>query len=500
VSRLALIAGRHPSLLALLAGSLMPLAFAPFFWWPLALLLPALLLWLWQRAESGGRAFLLGWLFGLGWYGFGVYWLYNSLHDFGNAPPAVAGALTGLMILTLAGFIGALLALFHRLRQGLSPVWALWLLPAGWFAMEWAKGWVLTGFPWLSLGYAHTESPLAGFAPLVGVYGIGALSLLASIALLSLPAQRFKALGGLILLFAAGFLLERIEWTRPVGEPLRVVMVQGNIPQQMRWRPESRRQIIARYRRESLPWWGKTDLILWPEAALPGWARELRQPLLDPLARQSRESGTALLTGLLVSRPGGGYYNSMMLLDGEREQVYHKRHLVPFGEYFPLRGLIGFLDDYIDIPMSDMTPGPAVQPLLRVGDIRLGMSICFEDVFSRDVNRDLPEAQLLVNTSNDAWFGDSLAPHQHLQIARMRAMETRRPLLRSSNTGPTAFIDHHGRLRGEPSGLFELAVVAGDIQPRQGGTPFLFFATIQPLLAGGLLLLLAIGGFRAARP
>ncbi len=490
------VPGKGPvaPLLALLAGSLMPLAFAPFFLWPLALLLPALLIVLWRQTETPGRAFLLGWLFGIGWFGFGVYWLYNSLHDFGNAPPFVAGALTALMILTLSAFIGALLALLRHARQRGLPAWSEWLLwPLGWFAMEWFKGWVLTGFPWLSLGYAHTESPLSGFAPLIGVYGIGALSLLLSLGLLSLLRRRWFVLIGMVFLLGLGLALDRLEWTRPQGDPLRVVMVQGNIPQEMRWRADTRRRIIETYRRESEPWWGKADLILWPEAAIPGWAGELRASLLEPLARRARASGTALLTGILMREPDGqGYYNSMLLLDGQREQPYHKRHLVPFGEYFPFRGLIGFLQGYIDIPMSDMSPGPLEQPLLRLGEVPIGMSICYEDVFSRDVNRDLPRSRILVNTSNDAWFGDSLAPHQHLQIARMRAMETRRPLLRSSNTGPTVFIDHHGRPASESTGLFQRAVLSGQIQPRQGATPFLGFARWQPLISWLVLVLISL--------
>jgi apolipoprotein N-acyltransferase len=189
----------------------------------------------------------------------------------------------------------------------------------------------------------------------------------------------------------------------------------------------------------------------------------------------------------------------MLLLSGDGEQVYHKRHLVPFGEYFPFRRLIGFLDDYIDIPMSDMTPGPPRQPQMRVRGIPLGLSICYEDVFSRDVNRDLPAAKLLINTSNDAWFGDSLAPHQHLQIARMRAMETGRPLMRSSNTGPTAFIDARGEIRGAATALFELAVIEGEILPRGGKTPFLGFAKVQPWLAGLVLLFLFLLSLRSVR-
>ncbi len=493
------MAGSPALLIALAAGSLMPLAFAPFKLWPLALLLPALLIQLWRQARSSKRAFLLGWLFGVGWYGFGVYWLYNSLHDFGNAPPTVAGALTALMILTLAAFIGGLLALMQRLCRGWSEGMILALLPLGWFAMEWAKGWVLTGFPWLSLGYAQTDSPLAGFAPLIGVYGIGALSILASLLLLRLFRHRGRIVAAVVLLvlLVGGAALQQQEWTRPVGQPLRVAMIQGNIPQEMRWRSDTRQRIIDRYLRESESLWGKADLILWPEAAIPGRAEDLRKTLLEPLAERARESGTALLTGILYSDWNRRvYYNSMLLLGAGREQVYHKRHLVPFGEYFPFRRLIGFLDDYIDIPMSDMTPGPLRQPLLSVRGVPLGMSICYEDVFSRDVNRDLPAARVLVNTSNDAWFGDSLAPHQHLQIARMRALETGRPLLRSSNTGPSAFLDEQGQVKGEASGLFVLSTLQGEIQPRQGATPFLAFARIQPWLAGLILVALFLMGLR----
>ena len=439
------------------------------------------------KADTPKQVFWLAWIYGLGYFGFGVYWIYNSLHVYGHAPVALAAALTLLMIMTLATFVAAALLLYHRFSMVYKSAWAIWSLPLIWFAMEWFKGWVLTGFPWLSIGYAHVQSPLAGFAPLFGVYGLGLLSILLSLLIVQWFKQRRVVYVVLFaLVFVAGFALQQVEWGEASGDPLKVVMVQGNIPQEMKWRRSERGKIIQTYWNASQAHWDK-DLIVWPEVAIPGRSEELQHSVLNHLATKARDQSSNLLTGILVSDSVNNTYHNSMVMLGEEGGQYHKRHLVPFGEFYPFRSLLSFMRTYIRIPMSDMTPGPDSQPLMSVKGVKLGVSICYEDVFSRDINLDLPEANILINTSNDAWFGDSLAPHQHLQIAQMRSLETSRPMVRSTNTGQSAFIDHRGRII-EASEQFKLQTLSTTLQGRSGSTPFLWFAQIQPWLAWLILI------------
>ncbi len=466
-------------------GALLPLAFAPFYLWPLAIVNPVLLLWLLQTETSLRKQFIAGWWFGVGYFGFGLYWIYNSLHDFGMAPPAVATAITALLVVYLAIYIGLIQACWKYAERRFGAA-SLWLVPTLWFGFEWFKGWLLTGMPWLSLGYAHTHSPLAGFAPLVGVYGIGALGVLAGIALLLvLRDRRWPWLGLVLIIPLSGWLLQQHDWTRPLDRSLDVTMVQGNIPQEIKWRYDQRQNILNTYWRETEDHWN-SDLIIWPETALPGQSEEIETSVLQPIRDQAIAQDTDLLSGLIVSE-GEILYNSVIQLGTER-RVYHKRHLVIFGEYYPMRWLLNLLSGVISIPYSDLTPGPRDQALMRVDGLALGVSICFEDVFSRAILLALPEANLLVNVTNDAWFGDSTAPHQHKQIAQMRALETERAMLRATNTGVSAFIDYKGRVQAA-TGQFTTESIRHRVEGREGLTPFYYFGKIQ-----GLLALLPIAG------
>lgn len=485
-------------LIALLLGATMPLAFAPFSWWPVAIFAPALLIFQLKAMQRPWQAFWLGVGFGMGYFGLGVYWLYHSLHVYGYAPVPLAVALTLLMIVTLSLFIGGALAACRAIQNRYHQPWSIWSLPPIWFAMEWFKGWVLTGFPWLSVGYAHIHSPLSGFAPVIGVYGLGLLSLSVSL-LLVLWYQHKKPWYPLAVLAigVTGYALQHIDWTHIAGDPLKITMVQGNVDQAKKWRRDERVKIIKTYWQATQQHWD-ADLVVWPEAAIPGRSEDM-QDVLIPMAKEARAHDSNLLTGIIVSDwLKREYYNSMLLM-GNNEGVYHKRHLVLFGEYYPFRDLLDFMRAYIRIPMSDMSPGPEQQPLMSVNDVKLGVSICYEDVFSRDINRDLPEANILVNTSNDTWFGDSLAPHQHLEIAQMRALETGRPLVRSTNTGPSAFIDNKGRIVSATE-QFKIQTLTSELQGRTGRTPFLAFAKFQPWLAfiilGSMLILI----FKPSKP
>jgi len=480
----------------LLLGALMPLAFAPWFFWPLAIILPALLIWVVGRDSDPRQAFLAGWIFGLGYFGFGVYWIYNSLHDFGMAPPFVAGAITALLIALLAVFPGLAL-LTHRYSARRFGEKSIWLLPLTWFGFEWLRGWFLTGFPWLSLGYSQTESPLAGYAALVGVYGIGALSMLMSVALVVVVRdRRYGWLMLLVLIPASGYLLGQVNWTQAQTSALKVTMVQGNIPQEIKWQYQQRQNIVDTYWRETSQHWD-SDLIIWPETALPGHSEEIDQSILQPLENQAGENDSQILTGLVISDTANdSFYNGLMLLGKERS-LYLKRHLVVFGEYYPMRWLLDFLRGFINIPYSDLTAGPSQQELMKIKDTVLGLSICFEDAFSRDVLMALPEANLLVNVSNDAWFGDSTAPHQHLQMAQMRSQETGRAMVRSTNTGVSAFIDYRGKIIAQRE-QFRTQSISLTLSGRSGVTPFFYFAKVQGALAVFALLVILFLAWRKA--
>jgi apolipoprotein N-acyltransferase len=481
-------------ILAALLGSTMPIAFAPLSIWPLGILLPALLIVLADTQHSLRRVILIGWVFGLGYFGFGVYWLYNSLHDFGNASPPMAAALAALMIICISLF-PALTLVSWKLAQRVLGQWTIWLLPLLWFAFEWLKGWILTGFPWLSLGYSQVDSPLHGFAPFIGVYGLSAVCVLLSVALIRVVRNRqYLHIALVVLIPGLALSIQNIDWTEPQSTPLRVTIVQGNIPQEIKWQYDQRQNIFDIYWRETNKNWD-SDLIVWPETAIPGRSENIEQSVLIPMSIAATQQGSSILTGVVVSESEKNiFYNSMLLL-GSSQGAYHKRHLVMFGEYYPLRWLLDFMRSFIDIPYSDLTSGSRNQPLMSVNETRLGVSICFENVFSRDIMTALPEANLLVNASNDAWFGDSLAPHQHLQIAQMRALETGRPMVRSTNTGISAFIDYRGRII-ESTEQFNTQSITREMLGRMGVTPFYYFAQVQGLLAALILVVLLIFVFR----
>lgn len=468
-------------LLSALVGALMPLAFAPFAIWPLVIVLIAVLLVLIDSRDTNKQIFLTGLCFGLGYFGFGVYWIYNSLHDFGMAPPIVACAITALMIVTLSIFPALTLLAWQSLKRSMGDR-AIWLVPILWFTFEWFRGWVFTGMPWLSLGYALGESPLAGFAPLFGVYGLSALGVLISVASIQvIQTKAYCTATIIVIVFALGFALQQVEWTEQQSKSLDVSIVQGNIPQEMKWQYDQYQNIFNTYWRETEQYW-ESDLIVWPETALPDLSENIRQSILNPLSKIAAEKDSHILTGLLVSdKVNRKTHNSMMML-GENEAVYHKRHLVLFGEYYPLRWLLDLMSHLINIPYSDLQPGPKEQPLMNVKGLFLGISICFEDAFSRDIMPSIPQANLLINASNDAWFGDSLAPHQHLQMAQMRSLETGRAMVRSTNTGISAFIDFKGRIIQQTE-QFKTVSITQSMSGRTGITPFYYFYKIQEVLA-----------------
>lgn len=480
-------------LLAAAAGALTVLAFAPFSFFPLAVLSLALL----YTLLSGSRArdgFLIGWGFGIGLMGFGIYWIRISLNEYGNMAPWLAQLMTFLLVIAMALYYGIAGALVSRLQTG--PRWSgpLLVFPAAWVLTEWLRGWLFTGFPWLAIGYTQIDSPLAGFAPILGVYGISLAVALSAGLLWSLVrwqgGTRYSALAGLVLLWLAGAALTRVHWTETDGEGFRATVVQANIPQSLKWDPEARVPSLRAYLELTRANWD-SDLIVWPETAVPDFLHQVRNAFIRPLAQEAREQGTELVIGIpVMDLEARAYFNGLISL-GTAEDIYRKRHLVPFGEFIPFKDWLGPIARAFEVPMSNFSAGEAPRPLLLVGERLVGVSICYEDVFPSEVVEALPEAAYLINVSNDAWFGDSLAPHQHLEMARMRALENERWLLRATNTGISAILDHRGEILGVVP-AFERGAFTAEVQPRRGATPFVYVGNRLAIGMAFLMLLIAL--------
>lgn len=461
-------------LIAVAAGALLTTAFAPLNWWPVAFIAPAILIALWSNA-SAKQAAWSGYFFGLGFFSVGVSWVYNSIHDFGHAPVPFAVALTILFSLTLACF-PALVGWVQAPRKTQQNNMARYLLviPAIWVLSEWLRGWLLTGFPWLQLGYSQLDSWFSSLAPVAGVLGVSwAIVFFVCLGFLALSGQgkqRWGAMLGLIMLPILFILLGRIEWTESTGETLEVRLIQGNISQENKWQSSWLIPTIDRYvglTEDHLD----ADLIVWPEVALPGRYSLFKDSVLNPLQTKLIHSNTDLIFGVLRKNENG-LHNALVRLNSDT-QMYLKRHLVPFGEYIPFRNSLTWLKNMVELPSSDLSAGDLANTL-SVGDFQAGGSVCFEDAFGAEVAEMLPAANFLVNVSNDAWFGDSLAPHQHLEIARMRALETGRPLLRATNTGISAVMNYRGEIQ-TIAPQFELFVLKDKIIPRTGATPYVIW-------------------------
>ena len=465
----------------------MPLAFAPHALGPVAPICVAALFLSWLDA-SPARALWRGWLFGAGAFGAGVSWIVNSFVIVHVALP-IAVFLTGGLIALLALYPALVGYLVRRFLPASPPLVLLAALPGAWVLMEWTRGWLLTGFPWLELGYSQIDWPLGGWFAVLGVHGVSFATALSGGAfawvLVSVDRWRWMTLALPLFLWVAGTALESVKWTRPTGEPLRVALVQGNIAQAEKWLPAMREPTVARYLALSRQHTG-ADLIIWPETALPAVFQNV-EALARAIDREFSAAGAALLFGVpWYDEAEGRHYNSLVLL-GSEHGIYHKRHLVPFGEYLPLRRFLLPLTRMLGVPSPDFSRGPPT-PLLAVAGHPIAPTICYEIAFAAEVAASLPEAEFLVTVSNDAWFGASIGPHQHLEIARARAKETGRYLARATNTGITALVSPAGTVLAR-SPQFEVDVIEAEMVPMEGATPYVRAGNVPAAgISFGLLL------------
>jgi len=462
-------------LVALIAGCLLPFAFAPFGFYPLAIISPALLLLTWLHSTAK-QTFWRGFLFGLGFFGIGASWVYISIHQFGNAPFPLAAFITILFVAILALFIAISGYIFTRFLP--TNNWAKFYLafPSIWVLFEWIRSWILTGFPWLLLATSQTDSPLSGFAPLFGTYGLAFIITLNSALLVSILLDARKKqikkvainISILIAIWLAGFGLSMLSWTATASKPIQVSLMQGNIPQQLKWDKTYLELTLKRYVDLTQQHWD-SHLIIWPEAAIP-LLQQNAQPFLNNLNQQAKKHRTTLITGIPIQEDDH-YYNGMIAI-GMDHAKYYKRHLVIFGEYLPwwinwLRGVIGLLD----IPMSDFSSGSDNQAKFNVAGLTFAPFICYEIAYPDLVLKAAEQSQVLLTINNDAWFDDSIALAQHLQIGRFQALATGRYLLFLSNTGMTAIVTPQGRIQNEIP-AFKTGVLTGYFKGMTGLTPW----------------------------
>ena len=460
----------------LIAGALFPLSLAPFSYWPIAILSMAILFSkLPQQTPKG--AFKRTAVYGLGMFGSGVSWVFVSMYVFGDISALLA--LIGTFLFCL--FNAVFFALPFLLCAFISKRNSIWLiaLPAIWVLSEWLRSWIFTGFPWLYAGYIHTDNWLSGWAPIGGVLLLSYFTALAATALaqfrchksLGISATAFSLVAAL---FLSGLALQKINWTKPADKTISVALIQPNVDQRDKWALGMRSQILQNLVSQTQPHWG-TDIIIWPEGAIPVLYTQVAD-YLNIVHQRALTHKTALITGLPSnSNPEGPYFNSMLAL-GEGNGIYNKTRLVPFGEYVPFEAVIRGLNNFFDLPMSSFSLGSKNQQPLTAAGVNISTAICYEIAYPDLVARNTRNTNILLTVSNDAWFGDSIAPSQHMQMARMRAIENAKPVIRGTNNGITALIDHQGQVTSQLD-QFTAGVLTGEVRPYDGETPFSKFAS-----------------------
>ena len=459
------------ALLCLLAGSAFTLGLSPFdIKWLALISMSGLALALHQQTWRQGL--LLGWIYGVGFFGAGVSWVYVSINVYGNAPFPLALTLTALFCGGLALLTACQAALFCAV-QPRNTIARILTFSGLWMLFEWLRTWLLTGFPWSFAGYIALDTPLAGWAPITGIFGLSLLIAMTAAALAELLAKpRLKGISYLAawssLIVFSGYLLSSVQWTTASSEAQKVAVYQPNMALRDTWDRNNAPRFLADFQQHATDYAGEVDLIVWPEGALPFYFDQAPS-YMETLRTIASANDTTIVTGM-PTREGDSRFNSIVSID-ETVDSYNKQKLVPFGEFVPLESALRGLIDFFDLPMSNFSRGSKDQSPLPSSLGKLAPFICYEIVYPDFVARGSHDSGLLITISNDAWFGTSHGPHQHFQMARFRALELQKPLIRGANNGITAIVDFRGRITADLP-QFDQATLLGTVTPRTGSTPY----------------------------
>jgi apolipoprotein N-acyltransferase len=476
------------------SGVFSVLGFAPYYFYPAPFIALIALFYSWQLCETTKQAALAGFMYGLGLFGVGIYWIYISLHVYGNMPALMAATSTFLLAAFLALFPAAVGAISKRLANGQLHVLVL-TAAIVWGLSDWVRSWIFTGFPWLTMGYSQLpQSPLAGFIPVIGIYGVSVITLFLAGLVYSLfktslhTACKRGALALLVLMLTMGELLKHVDWTQPSDLPISVSLLQGNIDQTIKWAPEIAEHTLQQYLQMAEQ--STAKLIVLPETAMPMLSSHIPPTFITRLKTHALNHQGDVLVGM-VELENGEYFNSVLSFGSSATATYRKSHLVPFGEFIPFKVIFGWIyRDWLNMPLSDLSRGSVHQQPMAVAGEKVAVNICYEDVFGEEIIRQLPAATLLVNVSNDAWYGDSYAADQHMQFSQARALETGRMMLRATNTGATAIIDQRGHVIARAP-HFVATALDGEVQGYSGSTPYVIWGN-WPFIILSLLALILI--------
>jgi apolipoprotein N-acyltransferase len=483
-------------LLSLILGGIAVFSYAPFHIWPLAFVSFAGLLWL-IADKTKKQAMLLGLSWGIGYFMAGIHWVYISIQQYGELPALVAIIVLSLLIVYLSLYpmlFTVLLSIANRFTGQFSFKQLVFVAPVLWQVTEFLRGYILTGFAWLQLGYSQLDSPLRAYFPLAGIDGVNLLLTILCglfvycIKTITSKTPKRHALGAIIALitiFIAPISFGNINWTTvDKTHSAHFALIQGNIPQSIRWTKDQLNDTLQTYAKLTQENFENDKIIIWSEASITDYEIN-QQSFLQYLDNEARAHNTEIAVGIIDYRFGetgyqanGDLYNTLLVL-GEKEPYqypttnrYQKHHLVPFGEFTPLESVLEPIAELLNIPMSSMKPGDVKQPQLQIKGFKFTTAICYEVILSNSMWQNFTaDSDFLLTVSNDAWFGDSIGPKQHLQMAQARALEFGRPLIRSTNTGITAIIDPHGNIVKQLP-QFETGVLSASVSPTTGLTPY----------------------------
>ncbi|MFV0576119.1 MAG: apolipoprotein N-acyltransferase [Vibrio sp.] len=467
-------------LLAAFIGAATTLAFAPFAYWPIAILSPFILLLLLNN-QSTKAGFWIAFAWGLGQFGTGINWVHVSIDTFGGMPKIASVTLMSLLVAYLALYPALFGGLLNRFFKQTNARRILIAAPIIWLLTDWLRGWVMTGFPWLWLGYSQIDSPLNAFAPISGVESITLIIwLIAGSAALIVLQRKWQFIALPVVIFAAAFGLNKVQWVKlDPSTTTSFALIQGNISQKLKWLPSHRLPTLMKYSDLTRDNWG-TDIIIWPEAAIPALESAL-PAFLTAMDKEAREQDSALITGVLMQNEMGQFYNNVLTIgkdDGQdgynynTAKRYSKHHLLPFGEFVPFGDLLRPIAPFFNLPMSSFQRGDFVQPNITAHGRKLVVALCYEIIFSEQVRQNTTDnTDFILTLSNDAWFGHSIGPIQHMEIARMRALELGKPLIRATNNGVTAVTDYQGKIIKQVP-QFETAVLKAEVTSTSGSTPY----------------------------